>query len=82
MIEFIKFIGGVAVSASILASAFAFILKSVAHFGGTKPSTISSAPQTVDELRRPRSVRPSRRVVEKLSAAKSAARRSTTAAIF
>lgn len=44
MIEFIKFVGGVVLSAGILASAFAFILKSFARISGSKPTAVTRLP--------------------------------------
>lgn len=43
MTDFLRFVAGVALSATILASAFAFILKSVATWGSPKQGTITSA---------------------------------------
>ena len=57
MIEFMKFIGGVVLSAAIIAPAFAFILKSFAHISGSKPTAVPATPERSGSAKRTRAGR-------------------------
>lgn len=66
MIEFLKFVGGVVVSAAILATAFAFILQSVARFGGSKPAPVSAMRERSGSSRRVRSSKETRKALARV----------------
>jgi hypothetical protein len=79
MIEFLKFVGGVVVSAGILATTFAFILQSVARFGGGKPAPVTATSERSGPGRRVRASKETRKALARVVASK---RSSATAAIL
>jgi hypothetical protein len=80
MIEFLKFVGGVVVSAGILATTFAFILQSVARFGGGKPAPVSATRERSGPARRVRASKETRKALARVVTASK--RSSATAAIL
>ena len=80
MIEFLKFVGGVVVSASIIATTFAFILQSVARFGGGKAAPVSTMQERSVPARRLRGSKEARKALARVLTASK--RSSATAAIL
>jgi hypothetical protein len=80
MIEFLKFVGGVIVSAAILATTFAFILQSVARFAGGKPAPAAATRQRSGQARRVRASKETRKALARVVTASK--RSSATAAIL
>lgn len=68
MVEFVKFIAGVVLSTTIVASAFAFILKSVASFGGSKPKIVAAATPRQRESSRARRSPQARKAILRMAA--------------